>query len=199
MRHKLCRSFHPWCPGVKNRCLLCNCDHFMPLISLKKKVRRAFFVHWIYSINFTINAQCINVPIVSLNYMLLRDDEDGGEDSNSDNVDGYTSLVFSWSMSAHNMPRLTEYHKQDPHPRTINMMDVFVTILSMLALSVPREWNQNWRSNCLWFADIWWICVLCYWLHSKTWTKVPAGFVSSTKNENSTKKITIIKSRAKSL
>ena len=21
MRHKLCRSFHPWCPGVKNRCL----------------------------------------------------------------------------------------------------------------------------------------------------------------------------------
>ena len=20
MRHKLCRSFHPWCPGVKNRC-----------------------------------------------------------------------------------------------------------------------------------------------------------------------------------
>ena len=22
MRHKLCRSFHPWCPGVKNRCLL---------------------------------------------------------------------------------------------------------------------------------------------------------------------------------
>ena len=22
MRHKLCRSFHPWCPGVKTRCLL---------------------------------------------------------------------------------------------------------------------------------------------------------------------------------
>ena len=22
MRHNLCRSFHPWCPGVKNRCLL---------------------------------------------------------------------------------------------------------------------------------------------------------------------------------
>ena len=22
MRHKLCRSFHPWCPGIKNRCLL---------------------------------------------------------------------------------------------------------------------------------------------------------------------------------
>ena len=21
MRHNLCRSFHPWCPGVKNRCL----------------------------------------------------------------------------------------------------------------------------------------------------------------------------------
>ena len=21
MRHKLCRSFHPWCPGVKTRCL----------------------------------------------------------------------------------------------------------------------------------------------------------------------------------
>ena len=25
MRHKLCRSFHPWCPGVKNRCLLALC------------------------------------------------------------------------------------------------------------------------------------------------------------------------------
>ena len=25
MRHKLCRSFHPWCPGVKNRCLLAIC------------------------------------------------------------------------------------------------------------------------------------------------------------------------------
>ena len=24
MRHKLCRSFHPWCPGVKNRCLFQN-------------------------------------------------------------------------------------------------------------------------------------------------------------------------------
>ena len=22
MRHNLCKSFHPWCPGVKNRCLL---------------------------------------------------------------------------------------------------------------------------------------------------------------------------------
>ena len=26
MQHNLCRSFHPWCPGVKNRCLLCQCD-----------------------------------------------------------------------------------------------------------------------------------------------------------------------------
>ena len=25
MRHKLCRSFHPWCPGVKNRCLSAFC------------------------------------------------------------------------------------------------------------------------------------------------------------------------------
>ena len=28
MRHKLCRSFHPWCPGVKTRCLyiyICKC------------------------------------------------------------------------------------------------------------------------------------------------------------------------------
>ena len=25
MRHKLCRSFHPWCPGVKTRCLFCFC------------------------------------------------------------------------------------------------------------------------------------------------------------------------------
>ena len=25
MRHNLCRSFHPWCPGVKNRCLLYSC------------------------------------------------------------------------------------------------------------------------------------------------------------------------------
>ena len=24
MRHKLCRSFHPWCPGVKTRCLSAN-------------------------------------------------------------------------------------------------------------------------------------------------------------------------------
>ena len=27
MRHKLCRSFHPWCPGVKNRCLLFKWCH----------------------------------------------------------------------------------------------------------------------------------------------------------------------------
>ena len=26
MRHKLCRSFHPWCPGVKTRCLLLLLD-----------------------------------------------------------------------------------------------------------------------------------------------------------------------------
>ena len=25
MRHKLCRSFPPWCPGVKNRCLCEEC------------------------------------------------------------------------------------------------------------------------------------------------------------------------------
>ena len=30
MRHKLCRSFHPWCPGVKNRCL---CPIVMGLFS----------------------------------------------------------------------------------------------------------------------------------------------------------------------
>ena len=26
MPHKLCRSFHPWCPGVKTRCLSLNGD-----------------------------------------------------------------------------------------------------------------------------------------------------------------------------
>ena len=26
MRHKLCRSFYPWCPGVKNRCLYQTVD-----------------------------------------------------------------------------------------------------------------------------------------------------------------------------
>ena len=31
MRHNLCRSFHPWCPGVKNRCLSDVCgDHRRP-------------------------------------------------------------------------------------------------------------------------------------------------------------------------
>ena len=28
MRHKLCRSFHPWCPGVKNRCLCHNVTQY---------------------------------------------------------------------------------------------------------------------------------------------------------------------------
>ena len=28
MRHKLCRSFHPWCPGVKTRCLCCKCGEY---------------------------------------------------------------------------------------------------------------------------------------------------------------------------
>ena len=78
----------------------------------------------------------------------------------------YQTHLLSRGMSAHNMPPLTEYHKQGPHPWTINMVDVFATVLGMLDLAIPREWNQNWRSNCLWFADIWRICVLCYWLHS---------------------------------
>ena len=37
MRHKLCRSFHPWCPGVKNRCLYPQClnywGNFMNVLS----------------------------------------------------------------------------------------------------------------------------------------------------------------------
>ena len=28
MPHKLCRSFHPWCPGVKTRCLSLLCSGF---------------------------------------------------------------------------------------------------------------------------------------------------------------------------
>ena len=29
MRHKLCRSFHPWCPGVKTRCLFSFVTHIL--------------------------------------------------------------------------------------------------------------------------------------------------------------------------
>ena len=46
MRHKLCRSFHPWCPGVKNRCLY---FHFIdafppPPFSVTRRILQATLV-----------------------------------------------------------------------------------------------------------------------------------------------------------
>ena len=44
MRHNLCRSFHPWCPGVKNRCLF--------FMEWKKKRFRGWIYH--FSISLTL-------------------------------------------------------------------------------------------------------------------------------------------------
>ena len=38
MRHKLCRSFHPWCPGVKNRCLYCICYDLIDFSGLTRSL-----------------------------------------------------------------------------------------------------------------------------------------------------------------
>ena len=43
MRHKLCRSFHPWCPGVKNRCV-CPIYGESHLASQKNNQRTPQFV-----------------------------------------------------------------------------------------------------------------------------------------------------------
>ena len=37
MRHNLCRSFHPWCPGVKNRCLSVSVMRVKNLYFIKAK------------------------------------------------------------------------------------------------------------------------------------------------------------------
>ena len=36
MRQKLCRSFHPWCPGVKSRCLFWICWAFQKPVSVDR-------------------------------------------------------------------------------------------------------------------------------------------------------------------
>ena len=60
MRHKLCRSFPPWCPGVKNRCLC----YFVT-----KPMHSPKFLHsLLYFLNNTIvkivlYCMVINIPI----------------------------------------------------------------------------------------------------------------------------------------
>ena len=66
MQHNLCRSFHPWCPGVKNRCLL---DYVLKWGSEKYPVnafKRIFSDTWIM-----IKMSAINVSLFILSPLLI--------------------------------------------------------------------------------------------------------------------------------
>ena len=56
MRHKLCRSFHPWCPGVKNRCLwLIVGQHYRKTSSISRTKSQS------------LNGSCILAQLSSFN------------------------------------------------------------------------------------------------------------------------------------
>ena len=76
MRHKLCRSFHPWCPGVKNRCLFLIIERTMTPRHL----------YWLTcSISFLLNVRftwallllpiTIDFVLISLTLMRLREQD----------------------------------------------------------------------------------------------------------------------------
>ena len=51
MRHKLCRSFHPWCPGVKTRCLSVlwlDCLSRSGVVCILLRMHNDFVWHLVY-------------------------------------------------------------------------------------------------------------------------------------------------------
>ena len=46
MWHNLCRTFHPWCPCIKTRCLFYNCGNFCQTWNIETIIHQISLLSW---------------------------------------------------------------------------------------------------------------------------------------------------------
>ena len=96
MRHKLCRSFHPWCPGVKTHCLWemwlveCVLNSLWPSDVIWRQGSRSTLAQ--------VLACCLTAPSHYLNQCWLMINEVLCHSPDSDFTERYLSLKWVWNL-----------------------------------------------------------------------------------------------------